>query len=204
MKFRFCTILLGLLILQLVCTLACGKCGEQRYFSVLDLFVESSRVLSQDPITVEELDLNEYVKIEDFTIVLTTGVEYVDNQHFNFLTPFSFQTAVASCDTEPLPAQQITTLHISSNADFIFTEEVYAPAGQNLNQYFVVSYGDQLRIPVIDFLSSGDSHPMEVPLYFFIDGEAAYNQLHRFHVKYVLSDGQTFDASTEKVIITPN
>ncbi|HHS95741.1 MAG TPA: hypothetical protein ENJ45_04060 [Phaeodactylibacter sp.] len=204
MKLRVCIILFGFFALQLFCTLACTNCDKQAYFRVIDVFAESSRLLSENPIAVEALNLNDYVRGEKFCIVLTTGLEYVQNYKLSYPSAFGFSALPAACNNEALPSQGISQLNIVSNADFIFTNESFVPAGQKLNEYFSISYLDKSNIPLNDFLNSADSHPMEVAWYLFISREPAYNQSHRFNIQYRLDDGQVYNLETEKVIITPN
>ena len=206
MRLRFFITLLVLFVLQLIGTLGCQSCTDQKYFSVIRVFLENGRLINEATQNVESLDINERVAYDKFCMTLTTGLEYAYNRKSQFFInspPFSFHELSASCkELTPLPTQHISQLTIVSNADFVLDNELFITAGESLNNHIVLSYGMQSRIPISDFLSSSDNHPMEIPIYLFITSIPAYNQLHRFSVTYVLDDGQSFSTSTEKVIIT--
>ncbi len=207
MKLRLCIALMGLIGLQFIGTVGCRKCKEQKYFSVIEVFLENGRIIDEEAMLIDPVASNEYIEINDYCITMTTGLEYaaVAVPSCYMADFFSFPSALASCETaQPLPTHRIQEFTVISNADFIFNNEVFVPAGTSLNSHIVVSYGDIHRIPLNEFLAGADSHPMEIPMYLFIDNQPAYNQMHRFSVVYLLDDGQSFGAATEKVILVPD
>ena len=195
-------VLCVLIILHLLGLEGCKKCDEQTYYSVIDLFVKNTRIINATNFEHEEISENEQVPYDKICIQLSNSLEYI-TQSFNPPT-FNFYTTALGCDhPDPLPAERITNISLTSNADLVLINEDIVFAGNSLNPRFLIYHSENEFIPLPEFLDSSFSHPNEAPLYLFLNAIPAYNQSHRFSVYYELDNGKTFQASTGYVIITP-
>jgi len=170
---------------------------------VIDIFLENHRILSNSPISTELIDANDYIAYTQLSVKFYTGVEYFSN-HTGSPYSFMVNSALASCETmPPIHSEDITFFSLTSNATFILTDDLSIPPGETLNPYFSIQYDGGTQLPLPIFLNSPENHPMEIPLYLFLNTAPLNNQIHQFTVNYKLDSGNDFTATTEKVIITP-
>ncbi len=187
----------------LLSVFACQKEAEVLYFRVLDIFLTNGVENDTNFKGFDELHPNEEVSYYDYRLILGIGVEYfsaIEEDHFSF--PGMIPSLMANDPGDPIPSQDLESISIVSNSDFIFHNGVVIPAGSSLNAYFVTSIDEISQNMNVDEYLEWAKTPREDAVFFKLLEAPKEEQTHRFNVWYKIKGVPNFSTTADPVLIS--